>query len=139
MLIGDVEFVKLDTAKFEAEREAEKLEAERKAKESSPGASQRSAGVVLPLPQYVVNLTGGKHTLKLSMDVEANADIEKEMQASGERIRDAMVTLLSSKSFAEIQSPEGKVLLRAEVAARLNQILGSLKITRVYFKEFFVE
>ena len=39
----------------------------------------------------------------------------------------------------EVQSPEGKVLLRAEVAAVLNKILGSPKVHRVYYTEFVVD
>ncbi|MDR0239683.1 MAG: flagellar basal body-associated FliL family protein [Deltaproteobacteria bacterium] len=115
-------------------------------KESSPRVERvsdlpRSVGKVLPLPQFVVNLAdpAGKRVLKLGMEVEANADIAKELQANDARIRDAVITLLAGKSFAEVQSPEGKVLLRAEVAARLNQILGAPKIVRVYFTEFIVE
>jgi flagellar FliL protein len=101
----------------------------------------RSAGKVLPLPQFVVNLAdpAGKRLLKLGMEVEANADISKELQTNDAKIRDAVITLLAGKSFAEVQAPEGKVLLRAEVAARLNQILGAPKIVRVYFTEFVVD
>ena len=101
----------------------------------------RSTGKVLPLPQFMVNLAdpAGKRVLKLGMEVEANADIAKELQANDAKIRDAVITLLAGKSFAEVQSPEGKVMLRAEVAARLNQILGAPRIVRVYFTEFVVD
>ena len=115
-------------------------------KESSPRVERvselpRSSGKVLPLPQVVVNLAdpAGKRLLKLGMEVEANADIAKELQANDAKIRDAVITLLAGKSFAEVQSPEGKVLIRAEVAARLNQILGAPRIVRVYFTEFVVD
>jgi len=101
----------------------------------------RSAGKVLPLPQFVVNLAdpAGKRVLRLGMEVEANADIARELQANDAKVRDAVITLLAGKTFAEVQSPEGKVLLRAEVAARLNQILGAPRIVRVYFTEFVVD
>ena len=115
-------------------------------KESSPRVERvselpRSAGKVLPLPQLVVNLAdpAGKRLLKLGMEVEANADISRELQANDARIRDAVIMLLAGKTFAEVQSPEGKVMLRAEVAARLNQILGAPRIVRVYFTEFVVD
>jgi flagellar FliL protein len=115
-------------------------------KESSPRVERvselpRGAGKVLPLPPFTVNLAdpAGKRMLKLGMEVEANADISKELQVNDAKVRDAVITLLAGKSFAEVQSPEGKVLLRAEVAARLNQILGAPRIIRVYFTEFVVE
>lgn len=101
----------------------------------------RSSGKVVPLPQVTVNLAdaAGKRYLKLGMEVEASGDISKDLQAQDAKVRDAVITLLASKNFAEISSPEGKVLLKAEVAARLNQILGAPKIVRVYFTEFVVE
>jgi len=115
-------------------------------RESSPRVERvselpRTVGKVLPLPQFVVNLAdpAGRRLLKLGMEVEANVDISKELQANNAKIRDAVITLLAGKSFAEVQSPEGKVLLRAEVAARLNQILGAPRIVRVYFTEFVVD
>jgi flagellar FliL protein len=101
----------------------------------------RTAGKVLPLPPFVVNLSdpSGKRLLKLGMEVEANADITKELQVNDAKIRDAVITLLAGKSYADVLSPEGKVLIRAEVAARLNLILGAPRIVRVYFTEFVVD
>ncbi|MDR0466260.1 MAG: flagellar basal body-associated FliL family protein [Deltaproteobacteria bacterium] len=97
---------------------------------------------VLPLPPFVVNLSDpvGKRVLKLGMEIEVNADVtSKDLQTNDAKIRDAVITLLAGKSFAEIQTPEGKVLLRNEVAARLNLILGGPKVVRVYFTEFVVD
>ncbi len=120
--------------------------AAQQSKDNSPRVERvtelpRSSGKVLPLPQFVVNLSdaAGKRYLKLGMEVEAASDISRELQAQDAKIRDAVITLLAGKSFAEVSSPEGKVLLKAEVAARLNQILGAPKIVRVYFTEFVVE
>ena len=55
------------------------------------------------------------------------------------RIRDAVIMLLAGKTYNDISSPDGKVLLKAEVAARLNQILGAQRVIRVYFTDFVVE
>ena len=101
----------------------------------------RSVGVVLPLPEFVVNLSdpSGKRYLKLGMEVEVNADVSKELKAQSAKIRDAVIMLLAGKSFADVSSPEGKVLLKAEVGARLNQILGAQRVVRVYFTNFVVQ
>ena len=86
----------------------------------------RSAGLVLPLPPITVNLSdpGGRRYLKLGMEVEVNADVSEALKAQNARIRDAVIMLLAGKSFDDIATPDGKVLLKAEVAARLNQILA---------------
>lgn len=101
----------------------------------------RSGGLVLPLPEFTVNLTdpAGKRYLKLGMEVEVNADVSKSLQAQAPKVRDAVIMLLAGKSYADIASPEGKVLLKAEVASRLNQILGGPYVVRVYFTEFVVQ
>ena len=101
----------------------------------------RSSGQVLPLPPITVNISdpSGRRYLKLGMEVEVNADVSAALQANSPKIRDAIIMLLAGKTFSDISSPDGKVLLKAEVAARLNQILGAQRVIRVYFTDFFVE
>lgn len=101
----------------------------------------RSSGMVLPLPPVTVNLSdpGGRRYLKLGMEVEVNADVTAELKAHSARIRDAVIMLLAGKSYGDISTPDGKVLLKAEIAARLNQILGTQRVVRVYLTDFVVE
>ncbi len=101
----------------------------------------RSTGQVLPLPPFVVNLSDptGKRYLKLGMEVEVNQDVSALIKSQSPKIRDAVIVLLAGKTFADISSAEGKILLKAEVASRLNQILGGSYVVRIYFTEFVVE
>ncbi len=101
----------------------------------------RSTGQVLPLPQFVVNLSdaAGKRYLKLGMEVEVNQNVEALLKSQEAKVRDAVIVLLAGKTFADISTAEGKILLKAEVASRLNQILGGAYVVRVYFTEFVVE
>lgn len=101
----------------------------------------RSGGMVLPLPPVTVNLAdaSGRRYLKMGMEVEVNADVSAALQANNARIRDAIIMLLAGKSYADVATPDGKVLLKAEVAARLNQILGAQRVVRVFFTDFVVE
>lgn len=101
----------------------------------------RSTGQVLPLPAITVNLSdaSGRRYLKLGMEVEVNSDVSAALQANSARIRDAVIMLLAGKGYNDISSPDGKVLLKSEVAARLNQILGAQRVIRVYFTDFVVE
>lgn len=101
----------------------------------------RSAGMVLPLPPVTVNLAdpNGRRYLKLGMEVEVNADVARELKAQNARIRDSIIMLLAGKTYGEVASPDGKVLLKAEIAARLNQILGAQRVVRVYLTDFVVQ
>lgn len=101
----------------------------------------RSSGMVLALPPVTVNLAdpNGRRYLKLGMEVEVNADVSAELKSRSAQIRDAIIMLLAGKSYGDVSSPDGKVLLKAEIAARLNQILGAQRVVRVYLTDFVVQ
>lgn len=101
----------------------------------------RSTGIVLPLQPIRVNLTdsSGRRYLTVGMEIEVNSDVSKELKAQSARINDTIIMLLAGKTYGEISTPEGKVSLKHEIAARLNQILGAPRVIRVYFTNFVVE
>ena len=101
----------------------------------------RSSGMVLPLPPITVNLQdpNGRRYLKLGLEVEVNSDVSAQLKANSSRIRDAIIMLLAGKSYGDVATPDGKLLLKAEIGARLNQILGAQRVVRVYFTDFVVE
>lgn len=101
----------------------------------------RTQGIVLPLAPVRVNLTdpSGRRYLTVGMEIEVNSDVTADLKAQGARINDAIIMLLAGKTYGDIATPEGKVLLKHEIAARLNQILGAQRVIRVYFTNFVVE
>lgn len=101
----------------------------------------RSTGFVMSLPPITVNLSepGGRRYLKLGLEVEVNSDVGNQLKENNARIRDAIIMLLAGKTYGDVSSPDGKVLLKAEIAARINQILGSQRVVRVYFTDFVVD
>lgn len=97
---------------------------------------------LVTLPTFVVNLADplGRRYLKLSMDVEvADEKVVMEINASQSKIRDAVILLLSSKSFQELSTIESKILLKKQLVERLNQVLGGPKVLRVFFTEMVVQ
>ncbi len=101
----------------------------------------RSGGIVVPLPSITVNLAdpAGRRYLKIGMEVELNEDVTAQLQQQAPRVRDAIIMLLAGKSYGDVATPDGKVLHKGEVAARLNQILGAQRVIRVYFTDFVVQ
>jgi flagellar FliL protein len=107
------------------------------------GAEARPRTAIKPvsLPSLTVNLAdpSGARYLKIGMDVEVNApEASQEIDNQSARVRDAIILLLSSKTIQDLSTAEGKILLKTEVAARLNQILGSQRVVRIYFTEFVI-
>lgn len=110
---------------------------------------QAPQGEVIPedvqlvtLPTFLVNLSDplGRRYLKMTLDVEVvNPDAAEELNRATARIQDAIILLLSSKSYADLAPLENKLLLKNEIVDRLNQILGGSKVRRVYFTEMVIQ
>jgi flagellar FliL protein len=115
--------------------------AESKAEAKGGEAPARNAKVA-KLPTFLVNLADptGRRYLKLTMEVEVGSDATvKELEGQSAKVRDAVILLLSSKSYADLAPIESKLQLKNEVADRLNQILGGPKVLRVYITEMVIQ
>ena len=55
------------------------------------------------------------------------------------QVRDAILTLLTSKTFGEVRTPQGKALLREELINRTNHVVHRDVVKAVYFTEFIVQ
>ena len=55
------------------------------------------------------------------------------------QIKDAILLLLSNKTYSELSDLQGKIQLRAELINKLNGILQQGKVKRIYFTEFVVQ
>lgn len=106
------------------------------AKEKKPVKS-----ALIALDPFVLNLAEHGRFLKVSMQLE----IEDGSQAAlvNEKIpqlRDAIITLVSSKSAESVSSPEGKFQLKDELLLRANQAVGGgVVFKNLYFTEFVMQ
>lgn len=101
--------------------------------------SDEFVGEMIPLETFLVNLAGnrGNKLLKVNMELEIEgATVAKEIDKRKPQIRDIIIILLSSKTYAQMSSPEGKEFLRDEIRDTVNSFLTSGKIKRVHFTEF---
>lgn len=99
-------------------------------------------GPIYPLETIIVNLLdpSGKRYLKIQIQLELdNETLKVEIDKRMPQFKDAIISLLSSKTIPDINSVEGKMQLRAELAALFNQHLKSGKITNVFFMDFIIQ
>ncbi len=97
---------------------------------------------IVTLPTFVVNLADplGRRYLKLTVDVEmADQKAAEELRGAEPKVRDAVILLLSSKTFADLSSVESKIMLKNEIVERLNQVVPGNKVLRVYFTEMVIQ
>ena len=107
-------------------------------KEAKPGAGSQTVS----LPVFLVNLADplGRRYLKLSMDVEVKDEAAKAEVAKNEaKIKDALLLLLSSKTYQDLSTLDAKIQLKQDIVQRLNLILGNGKVIQVYFTEMVIQ
>ena len=100
-------------------------------------------GKVVPMETFIVNLAGskGRRVAKVNMELELK-ESEGEGKIAGEieqrkaQIRDIIIIILSSKTYEEVSSREGKDNLRSEIKDTINSFITTGKISNVFFTEF---
>ena len=94
------------------------------------------------LNPFVVNLAGygGKRFLRVKMSLELRDQTTAEqVKKQLPRIRDKILTILSTKKFQDISTVKGKTDLRAEITATIDTLFSKGAVTNVYFTEFVIE
>jgi flagellar FliL protein len=76
--------------------------------------------------------------LKVEMEV-TNEETAKELEKSMPRMRDALILLLSSKTYLDLASYQGKQQLKAEIKQKVTALPGGKNITDVFFTEFVAQ
>jgi len=114
---------------------------ERNTKTAEPLKSQEM-GPVYSMETFLVNLNEpqGKRYLKAKVTLELDTEkVQVEIEKRLPQIRDAVLTMLSSKAYGDISDLTGKYQLRAEVISMINSYLKTGRIANVYFTEFIVQ
>ena len=84
-----------------------------------------------PTPDY--------HSLAGEEKLKAEEEFKKTIDERRPKIDDLIVGILSSKTFKEIATLEGKQKLKEQIKAGVNETLGYSAVLNVYFTEFIVQ
>lgn len=96
-------------------------------------------GKVVPLETFIINLAGskGRKVAKVNMELELKGEgVSEEIEKRKAQIRDYIIIILSSKTYEEVSTKDGKNNLRNEIKDTINSYLTKGKITNVFFTEF---
>ena len=128
-------------------KEAEKpsidhvIQGEHETQKIEEGKEDEYVGTLIPMETFLVNLAGsrGGKLARINMELEVStAEVQEEIDKRKPQIRDISMILLSSKTFQQISSREGKEQLRGEIRDTVNPFLTKGQIKRVYFTEFIL-
>jgi flagellar basal body-associated protein FliL len=106
-----------------------------------PGAAKAATSLV-PVGEMVVNLADAReiHYLKTDIVLEVKGALgENEEGEVKTRVRDAIISTLGSKRFAELIRPDGKVALKKQILEAVNKRLGHVKAVDVLFNDFAMQ
>ncbi|HPS93719.1 MAG TPA: flagellar basal body-associated FliL family protein [Deltaproteobacteria bacterium] len=126
--------------KMKSEGEGPAAKETHQGKESAQAAS--AAGPMKALDPFIVNLSDadGSRYLKAVMQLELdNAELDAEVTAKMPQVRDEILTLLSSKTYDDVSTVEGKRILKREIMGSVNRYLTTGQVVQVYFSDFVVQ
>ena len=134
---------------FQEEAVEESAEGDKKGEEGEEGADGEkkeelppNIGVMFTMEPFVVNLAGskGKRFLKVTTTLELSSpEVNPEFEENLQKITDSILVLLSSKSFEDVYSVQGKFKLKDEITTRVNRFLVVGHVKDAYFTEFIVQ
>lgn len=104
------------------------------------GAGQM--GVLVSLDPFIVNLASdaGKRYLKITIQLElARPGMANEVTNRMPQIKDAVITVLSSKAADDLLTIEGKFRLKEQVLTRINNLLTTGVVKNIFFVEFVIQ
>ncbi|PJA31379.1 MAG: flagellar protein FliL [Zetaproteobacteria bacterium CG_4_9_14_3_um_filter_53_7] len=95
--------------------------------------------VMMDIDDITVNLadTDESRFLRTKIKLEVrNEEAQLKVTANIVKINDLIITILASKKFSDIRTPQGKYALKEDLIYRMNRIVGGKPIKNLYFTDF---
>ncbi len=109
---------------------------------SGGGKSGGKTKVKVPLTKLIVNVSGslGSRMLLVSLTLAGNnGDLKSRIEDENDQLRDVASSILASKTLADLEKPEARNLLRAELLSQFNTVLGAGTVQELYITEFAIQ
>ena len=95
--------------------------------------------IFMDIENITVNLadTDQSRFLRAKIKLEVrNDDAQTKVTENMVKINDLIITVLASKKFSDIRTPQGKYALKEDLIYRMNRITGGKPIKNLYFTDF---
>lgn len=112
------------------------------ADDDSAPSDNAPMGLTFAMDDFLVNLDGEDTNRYLKVNLVVEVKDEKtleELTARLPQLQDMTITLLSSRSWAELRGADGKYRIREELKYRYNKVLTKGKVSRIYFTTFVIQ
>jgi len=95
--------------------------------------------IFMDIENITVNLadTDQSRFLRAKIKLEVrNEDAQTKVTENMVKINDLVITVLASKKFSDIRTPQGKYALKEDLIYRMNRVIGGKPIKNLYFTDF---
>ncbi len=110
-------------------------------KERAELEKQVNGPIIYKMDAFNVNLSGNpQKVIRVEMSLEMlDQDGFEEVVHNVSHERDMIVALINKKEFSDIESLQGKLYLKNEIASQINKTLKSGLVKDIYFDKFLVQ
>ncbi|UCD62808.1 MAG: flagellar basal body-associated FliL family protein [Candidatus Zixiibacteriota bacterium] len=101
-----------------------------------------SEALIYEISNIVVNPagTGGSRFLSASFGFDLGSpELRREFETREPIIRDALITILSSKTVAQLTDPKQKEIVRYQIKKRVSQLMATQDLAAVYYTDFVLQ
>lgn len=104
-------------------------------------SAENAEPVMYTMEPFTVNLNGSpRRMIRVQMTLEMlDKDGFEEVVSLGPQARDKVVEILNNKEFKDVETIQGKLFLKDQIAVALNEFLSTGVVKDVYFSGFLVQ
>lgn len=133
-----------DTSEIDAAHsgDGEQAEAKKPKKKKKKTEEGEETTSIYAIENVVINPagTGGSRFLSVSISFELeSAELHKEFEVREAIIRDALITILSSKTVAQLTDAKQKEITRYQIKKRVSQLMETEELAGVYYTDFVLQ
>lgn len=92
--------------------------------------------------KYLTNLMddGGRRYISVDITLElSHARLARELDKRQAMLRDLVISVLRSKTYSELEGEGGMNTLSRELTDRVNNLVESGRVTRIFFTDFVIQ
>jgi flagellar FliL protein len=137
------EMTSADDGGHDAEKESKPKKTRKpKKKRGKKSAHGKYESTVYSIRDIVINPagTGGTRFLSVSIAFELEtAELAHDFEAREPIVRDALITILSSKTVAQLTDPKQREITRYQIKKRISKIMRTDELAGVYYTDFVLQ
>ena len=110
--------------------------------EAESAAAAAGPGILIDMENITINLADEDESrfLRVKMKLEVRDEEAKgKVDAFNAQIKDLIITTLSSKTFDDVRTPQGKYNLKEELIYRINTFVGGEPVKNMFFSDFVAQ